>query len=93
MVCIRGLQEESQTPVGINDVLQENVAKTAVINSAAKRVHDLLKECGKRFLKKRCCGQVMLSRMRKAATVEVIVFAVDIERNGTETASIRWTGL
>ncbi len=39
----------SKTPARINDAFQEQVAKTVVVNSVAKRVHDLLKHCGKPF--------------------------------------------
>lgn len=61
----------SKTPVAINDVLKENVAKTAIINSTAKRVHDLLKHCGQGF-KEAMLWQVMLSRMRKAASMNML---------------------
>ena len=60
----------SKTPVALNDVLKENVAKTALINSAAKRVHDLLKICGIHF-KEAMLWQVMLSRMRKAISTDI----------------------
>ena len=58
-----------KTPVGINDAFKDRVAKTVVINSVAKRVHDLLKHCGKPF-KEAMLWQVMLSRMRKAKSAD-----------------------
>lgn len=60
----------SKTPIAINDALKENVARTAAINGVAKRVHDLLKIAGAHF-KEAMLWQKMLSRMRKAPSVEM----------------------
>lgn len=61
----------SKTPVALNKVMQEQVKKTAVINKAAKRVHDLLKQCRQPF-KEKMLWQVMLGRMRKAETPDLL---------------------
>lgn len=61
----------SKTPVVINEVLQENVRKTAVINSTAKRVHDLIKHCAQPF-KEKMLWQVMLSRMRQGISDDMM---------------------
>ena len=61
----------SKTPVGLNEAFTEHNAKTVTINNTAKRVHDLLKHCGKPF-KEKMLWQVMLSRMRKAASMAVL---------------------
>ena len=73
----------SKTPVGINDAFKDHVTKTVVINSVAKRVHDLLKHCGKPF-KDAMLWQVMLSRMRKAKsddTTELLKALEEMELN------------
>ena len=57
----------SKTPVELNAAFTSHVAKTVVVNSIAKRVHDPIKLCGKGF-KEAMLWQVMLSRMRKAAS-------------------------
>ena len=57
----------SKTPATLNAAMTEHARKTAKINSVAKRVHDLLKLCSPGF-KESMLWQVMLSRMRKAAT-------------------------
>lgn len=61
----------SKTPVVINEVLQKNVAKTAIVAAMAKRVHDLLKICGANF-KENMLWQEMLSKMRNAASMEAL---------------------
>ncbi len=61
----------SKTPVGLNEAFAEHNAKTVAVNSVAKRVHDLLKHCGKQF-KEAMLWQGMLSRMRKASSVDMV---------------------
>ena len=61
----------SKTPVELNDAFKLYKTKTILVNTIAKRVHDLLKVCGAGF-KEAMLWQVMLSRMRKAASDEVM---------------------
>lgn len=61
----------SKTPVGLNEVFAKYNAKTVAVNATAKRIHDLIKHCGKSF-KEAGLWQVMLSRMRKATAEDVM---------------------
>ena len=68
----------SKTPVGLNEAFALHNAKTVAVSSTAKRVHDLLKRCGTHF-KEAMLWQTMLSRMRKAASDDVITLLATLK--------------
>ncbi len=68
----------TKTPVGLNEAFAKYNTRTVMVNSTAKRVHDFLKDCGNGF-KEAMLWQIMLSRMRKANTDDILLLLKSLE--------------